>query len=190
VLVLVVWPPVFYACVGQHPSTACNTLQTYAHCLFSPQAYEGLQTADRLTEQYVFIPHKVKDVYLHHLLTSCILSLQEQQQQQQGGAAAAGSSGSSGLPAGLGGGARSAIIFVSTCKGCRVLDQVLRELGVPAASLHSGGWGDSGYFGFRIEGEEGGGRGGGRGGGVCLCVLREGGVLGVGLGQHQGQLDP
>ena len=114
-------------------------------CVFM-QAYEGLQTADRLIEQYIFIPHKVKDVYLHHLLTTSIASLQTEQQQQQqkqqpaaGGGSNDGSSGSSGLPAGLGSGARSAIIFVSTCKGCKVLDQVLRELGIPAASLHSGG---------------------------------------------------
>jgi ATP-dependent RNA helicase DDX49/DBP8 len=100
-----------------------------------------------LTEQYIFIPHKVKDVYLHHLLTTSIASLQTEQKQQQqkqqpaaaGGGSNDGSSGSSsGLPAGLGSGARSAIIFVSTCKGCKVLDQVLRELGIPAASLHSG----------------------------------------------------
>jgi hypothetical protein len=103
------------------------------------QAYEGLQTADRLTEQYVFLPHKVKDVYLYHLLTSCIAALQQQAPPAAAAAAAAGSSsGSSSLPAGLGSGVRSAIIFVSTCKGCKVLDQVLRELGVPAASLHSG----------------------------------------------------
>lgn len=103
-----------------------------------PQAYEGLQTADRLTEQYVFLPHKVKDVYLYHLLKSSIASLQQQQATAAAAAAAGGSSGSSSLPAGLANGARSAIIFVSTCKGCKVLDQVLRELGIPAASLHSG----------------------------------------------------
>ena len=106
---------------------------------YHTQAYEGLQTADRLTEQYLFIPHKVKDVYLYHLLTTAILSLQQQDAAAATAAAAGGSSGgSSVVPSGLGGGARSAIIFVSTCKGCKVLDQVLRELGIPAASLHSG----------------------------------------------------
>lgn len=32
------------------------------------QAYEGLKTADRLKENYLFIPEKVKEVYLAHLL--------------------------------------------------------------------------------------------------------------------------
>lgn len=32
------------------------------------QAYEGLRTADKLKEQYVFIPAKVKEVYLAHVL--------------------------------------------------------------------------------------------------------------------------
>lgn len=42
-----------------------NALGDDAH-LF--QAYEGLQTADKLKEQYLFIPAKVKEVYLAHLL--------------------------------------------------------------------------------------------------------------------------
>ena len=32
------------------------------------QAYEGLETAERLREEYVFVPAKVKEVYLAHLL--------------------------------------------------------------------------------------------------------------------------
>jgi hypothetical protein len=106
-------------------------------CDVATQAYEGLRTADKLDEQYVFIPQKVKDVYLHHLLLHCLASLQEQlQQQQQPGAAAAAAeqgSGSDGFKR-----VRSAIIFVSTCKGCHMLSLVLRELGLPAAALHSG----------------------------------------------------
>ncbi|KAF6264188.1 DEAD-domain-containing protein [Scenedesmus sp. NREL 46B-D3] len=107
------------------------------------QAYEGLRTADRLEEQYVFIPQKVKDVYLHHLLLHCLASLQQQQQQQQQMPGAAPSS-SSAAAADQGGGSqgfrrvRSAIIFVSTCKGCHMLSLVLQELGLPAAALHSG----------------------------------------------------
>lgn len=76
-----------------------------------PQAYEGLQTADKLKEQYVFIPAKVKDVYLYHLLTSL-----DQQSPR----------------------VRSAIIFVSTCRGCQALSLLLGELGLPCAALHSG----------------------------------------------------
>jgi ATP-dependent RNA helicase DDX49/DBP8 len=102
---------------------------------FGTQAYEGLRTADRLEEQYVFIPQKVKDVYLHHLLLHCLASLQQQQPgaAQPAAAAAEQGSGSEGFKR-----VRSAIIFVSTCKGCHMLSLVLRELGLPAAALHSG----------------------------------------------------
>jgi len=90
-----------------------------ACCGWDWQAYEGLKTADRLQEQYVFIPQKVKDVYLYHLLVNSIASLQAAVQQPA--AAGDGSSSSKRL--------RSAIIFVSTCKGCHMLSLVLRELG-------------------------------------------------------------
>lgn len=33
------------------------------------QAYEGLQTANKLREEYLLIPAKVKEVYLAHLLS-------------------------------------------------------------------------------------------------------------------------
>lgn len=55
------------------------------------------------------MPSKVKEVYLYHLLASM-------------GA----------------GGVRSAIIFVGTCRGCRLLALLLRELELPCAELHSG----------------------------------------------------
>ena len=71
-------------------------------------AYEGLETAERLTQQYLFIPAKVKEVYLVHLLE--------------------------GLEAA---GVRSAIIFASTCRGAHLLSTLLEELGLPAAALHS-----------------------------------------------------
>ena len=32
------------------------------------QAYEGLETAKTLREEYVFIPAKVRELYLAHLL--------------------------------------------------------------------------------------------------------------------------
>ncbi|GFR48805.1 hypothetical protein Agub_g10756, partial [Astrephomene gubernaculifera] len=74
------------------------------------KAYEGLRTADKLREEYLFLPSKVKEVYLHHLLTVL-------------------------LPARK---VRSAIIFASTCRGCHLLSLLLEELGLPAAALHSG----------------------------------------------------
>ncbi|MEW5314214.1 MAG: hypothetical protein WDW38_005728 [Sanguina aurantia] len=73
------------------------------------QEYEGLKTASQLREQYVFLPSKVKEVYLHHLLTH----LTEAK-------------------------VRSVIIFTSTCKGCHLLSLLLEELGLRCASLHSG----------------------------------------------------
>eukprot|EP00882_Tetradesmus_deserticola_P031448 GHRQ01035560.1.p1 GENE.GHRQ01035560.1~~GHRQ01035560.1.p1 ORF type:complete len:297 (+),score=193.69 GHRQ01035560.1:34-891(+) len=105
------------------------------------QAYEGLRTADRLQEQYVFIPHKVKDVYLHHLLLQCVASLQQQQQQQPGAPPPKAAAAAAGNQVGSSEGfklVRSAIVFVSTCKGCHMLSLLLRELGLPAAALHSG----------------------------------------------------
>ncbi|KAG2451318.1 hypothetical protein HYH02_003923 [Chlamydomonas schloesseri] len=74
------------------------------------QAYEGLRTADKLKEEYLFLPAKVKEVYLHHLLTVV-------------------------LPARK---VRSAIIFAGTCRGCHLLSLLLEELGLPAVALHSG----------------------------------------------------
>jgi ATP-dependent RNA helicase DDX49/DBP8 len=73
------------------------------------KAYDGLKTADRLKEEYLFLPDKVKEVYLVHVLDR----LAEFK-------------------------VRSAIIFCSTCKGCALLALVLEQLGIPAASLHSG----------------------------------------------------
>ena len=60
-------------------------------------------------QEYLFIPAKVKEVYLAHVLGR----LQELK-------------------------VRSAIIFTSSCKGCHLLSLVLEELGLACASLHSG----------------------------------------------------
>ena len=35
---------------------------------FGVQAYEGLQTAHKLKQEYVFLPAKLKEVYLYYLL--------------------------------------------------------------------------------------------------------------------------
>jgi len=72
-------------------------------------AYEGLKTADRLRQEYLFIPAKVKEVYLAHLLGK----MEEL-------------------------GVRSSIIFTATRKGCQMLQELLSELEFPAVSLHSG----------------------------------------------------
>lgn len=72
------------------------------------QAYEGLQTAKKLRQEYLFIPAKVKEVYLAFLLEQL-----------------------EGLKC------RSAIIFTGTCKGCHLLSVLLEELGIAAAALHS-----------------------------------------------------
>ncbi len=72
------------------------------------QAYDGLVTATTLKEEYIFVPAKVKEVYLYHLLSS----LEEAD-------------------------VRSAIVFVSTCSGCRLLDVLLQELDISCVALHS-----------------------------------------------------
>lgn len=77
------------------------------------EAYEGLQTAKKLKEEYLLIPAKVKEVYLVYLLKS----LEEEEE--------------------LLGNARSVIVFCSTCRQCRLLDALLKQLGIAATALHS-----------------------------------------------------
>ena len=54
------------------------------------------------------MPAKVKEVYLYHLLNSLEKA-----------------------------GVRSVIVFVSTCKGCNLLDMLLQELDISCVALHS-----------------------------------------------------
>ncbi|EIE19868.1 DEAD-domain-containing protein [Coccomyxa subellipsoidea C-169] len=76
--------------------------------LFQADAYEGLETAVNLREDYLFIPAKVRELYLVHVLES----LEEFS-------------------------IRSAIVFCSTCRGCHLLSLLLAELGVASVALHS-----------------------------------------------------
>lgn len=87
-----------------------NLLRDHTRASSSSQAYEGLCTVERLREEYLFLPSKVKEVYLHHVLTEV-------------------------LPASK---VRSAILFASTCRGCHLLSLLLEQLGLPAVALHSG----------------------------------------------------
>ncbi|CAA6658136.1 unnamed protein product [Spirodela intermedia] len=67
------------------------------------EAYEGFKTVETLKQQYIFLPEHVKDVYLLHILSKMEdLSI------------------------------RSAMIFVSTCRTCHLLDILLEELGQSA----------------------------------------------------------
>lgn len=75
---------------------------------FQFEAYTGLQTAENLREEYLFLPLKIKEVYLVHLLEG----MKEK-------------------------GVRSAVVFSSTCKGCQFLSEMLKELDMPCATLHS-----------------------------------------------------
>lgn len=72
------------------------------------QAYEGLKTVDTLKQQYVFVPAKVKAVYLAYLLGQ----LDELK-------------------------IRSAMIFTATCRGCHMLNLLLHQLKIPAVALHA-----------------------------------------------------
>eukprot|EP00798_Chlamydomonas_sp_ICE-L_P030706 gene30706-35733_t len=98
------------------------TLETRQTLLFSAtmtksliklqKAYEGLKTADRLTEQYLFLPSKVKEVYLAYVLNTLLPERN----------------------------IRSAIIFVNTCKGCAMISSLLEELGSKMAPTSIGGY--------------------------------------------------
>lgn len=72
------------------------------------KAYEGLETAQGLKEEFLLVPAKVKEVYLTHILGS----IKEHS-------------------------VRSIIVFVSTCKGCALLAALLEELEISATALHS-----------------------------------------------------
>jgi hypothetical protein len=88
---------------GYWRSTVYVVMADTWHCMW--QAYEGLQTVSKLRQQYIFIPSKVKEVYLYHILSQLEeLSI------------------------------RSVIIFVSTCKAraapsplqpCTLIDSML-----------------------------------------------------------------
>lgn len=73
------------------------------------EAYEGLQTASGLRETVTVVPAKVKEVYLTYLLRN----LEEYD-------------------------VRSVMVFASTRKSCQNLVQLLEQLEIPVAALHSG----------------------------------------------------
>lgn len=72
------------------------------------QAYEGLETVEKLREEYIFIPAKVKEVYLFHILSN----LEDLK-------------------------IRSAMVFVGTCKSCHLIDLLCQELEISCVALHS-----------------------------------------------------
>ncbi|KAF7824387.1 DEAD-box ATP-dependent RNA helicase 36 [Senna tora] len=93
-------------------ATTTSSLQKlherYQDKLYVFEAYEGLKTVETLKQQVIFVPKKVKEVYLMH-----ILSKMEDM------------------------GIRSAIVFVSTCRDCHRLSLMLEVLDQEAAALYS-----------------------------------------------------
>lgn len=93
-------------------ATMTSDLQTLlelsANKAYFYEAYEGFKTVESLKQQYIFIPKNVKDVYLLH-----VLSKMEDMD------------------------VRSAIIFVSRCRTCHLLNLLLEELDQEVAALHS-----------------------------------------------------
>lgn len=61
----------------------------------------------QLDQQYLFMPQNIKEVYLVYMLSKSIYA------------------------------GNSCIVFVSTCRGCEVLSQLLLEMGIQCESLHS-----------------------------------------------------
>ncbi|KAK2369094.1 DEAD-box ATP-dependent RNA helicase [Trifolium repens] len=82
--------------------------ERYQDKLYAFEAYEGFKTVEKLTQQVVFIPKKVKDVYLLHILSK----MKDM-------------------------GIRSAIVFVSTCRDCHRLNLMLEVLDQEVAALYS-----------------------------------------------------
>ncbi|PIA55011.1 hypothetical protein AQUCO_00800026v1 [Aquilegia coerulea] len=83
-------------------------LEVSANKAYFYEAFEGFKTVESLKQQYLFVPEKVKYVYLLH-----ILSKMEDM------------------------GIRSAIVFVSKVRSCHCLSLLLEELDLSAAALHS-----------------------------------------------------
>ncbi|PIA36993.1 hypothetical protein AQUCO_03100025v1 [Aquilegia coerulea] len=83
-------------------------LEVSANKAYFYQAYEGFRTVESLKQQYLFVPERIKYVYLLH-----ILSKMEDM------------------------GIRSAIVFVSKVRNCHFLGLLLEELDLSAAALHS-----------------------------------------------------
>jgi len=74
------------------------------------KAYDGLKIPANLREEMLFVPAKVKDVYLYYVLTHVMPERQ----------------------------VRSAIIFTATKDACHLVGLILEELGIKAVTLHSG----------------------------------------------------
>ena len=99
---------------------------------YPPQAYTGLQTASKLTEEYVLVPAKVKDVYLAHLVAGVGGGKGEDNEDTKKRGAKGAPTPSPSTPA-----PRSAIIFCDTTRGAAALAATLTELGLRCAALHS-----------------------------------------------------
>lgn len=77
---------------------------------FHFEAYEGLRTADNLRQKFLLVPAKVKEVYLAFLMQAEQLAARK---------------------------VRSVLVFCGTVRACQLLGDMLRELGVDSAVLHS-----------------------------------------------------
>jgi ATP-dependent RNA helicase DDX49/DBP8 len=111
-------------------------------------------TVPNLTQQYVFMPAAVKNAYLLHLLVKVgppgLVVLRAGQAQGSGGADKRKGKGGAHKSTAVSGReafaveeeddadrARSVIVFVSTCHSAALVTELLREHGIPCASLHS-----------------------------------------------------
>lgn len=72
------------------------------------EAFEGLKVVERCTQEYCFVPAKVKEVYLVHLLSKAATW-----------------------------GVRSIIVFAGTVHTCQLLQETLTLLGVETVALHA-----------------------------------------------------
>eukprot|EP00227_Mantoniella_beaufortii_P018351 CAMPEP_0197579542 /NCGR_PEP_ID=MMETSP1326-20131121/3533_1 /TAXON_ID=1155430 /ORGANISM="Genus nov. species nov., Strain RCC2288" /LENGTH=554 /DNA_ID=CAMNT_0043143049 /DNA_START=74 /DNA_END=1738 /DNA_ORIENTATION=+ len=73
------------------------------------EAFEGLKVVERCTQEYCFVPAKVKEVYLVHLLSKAVSAW----------------------------GVRSVIVFAGTIHTCQLLQEMLTLLGVESCALHA-----------------------------------------------------
>ena len=118
-----------------------------------------IRTVEGLTQEYVFVPDRVKEVYLVSLLDD-LADPDASTNARRGGGAGAGGGGSAqgGYMSGPRRPVRSVIIFCSTCRRAQLLAYLLRAL---TSGKPSGAGGSSGGGGGSRKAGGGGGGGGG-----------------------------
>jgi len=97
------------------------------HDAYCFQQKDASSTVQKLKEEYIFIPAKVKEAYLYHVLCKYVMAVSEE--SGEGHSKRKGGTNETST-------VRSCIVFVGTCRRCNMIDLLLQELGIPVVSIH------------------------------------------------------